>query len=141
MSQPDRSSFGAAFRSARLLTIAWISLLFFRTLLSVAGYGIAKRVLRNNDNVPPASPAFAWRVGQAINRASRFAPGATCLVRAMAGKFLLDRKSFASSICVGVARDAGSPLTAHAWLKSGDIVIVGDEKRELARYTPLAKSC
>ncbi|WP_428410162.1 lasso peptide biosynthesis B2 protein [Hyphococcus sp.] len=141
MSQHDRPFSGAAFRSVRLLLLAWFSLLFFRLTLSGLGYNLSKRALRaEEEGVRPASPAFARRTALAVNRASRFVPRATCLVRAMAAKFLLDRKGYASSICVGVAKEAGTPLKAHAWLKSGDLIVVGDEERQTARYAPFMKS-
>lgn len=141
MNQPDSSSIGAGFRSARLFVVAWLSLILFRFTLSLFGYRLSKRLLRDDvEKLQPAPPAFARRAALAANRASRYAPGATCLVRAMAGKFLFDRKSFASSICVGVAKEINEPLKAHAWLKSGDLVVIGDEERQLGRYAPLMRS-
>ncbi|WP_375203491.1 lasso peptide biosynthesis B2 protein [Hyphococcus sp.] len=140
MSQHKLSSSGAGFRSLRLVVLAWFSLLFFRLALSVAGYNAAKRLLKDQKaTLPPASPAFAHRTAVAINQAAQFIPHATCLVRSMAAKFLLDRKSYGSSICVGVAKETGAPLQAHAWLKSGDLIIIGNEERQLSRYAPLAR--
>jgi len=141
MSQHERPSLSAGFRSLRLLLLAWLSLLFFRLALSLVGYNAAKRVLKEDNQArTPVAPAFARRTAMAVNQAAHFVPRATCLVRSMAAKFLLDRKSYASSICVGIAKDAGAPLAAHAWLESGDLIVVGNEEHQLSRYTPLASS-
>lgn len=61
-----------------------------------------------------------------------------CLEQGIAGKMMLRRRSIASTLYLGVAREgeAGSHATAHAWLRSGHFVITGAAGRE--RYTVVA---
>ncbi|MBV9774003.1 MAG: lasso peptide biosynthesis B2 protein [Gemmatimonadetes bacterium] len=61
-----------------------------------------------------------------------------CIEQGIAGKMMLRRRSIASTLYLGVAREreAGSHATAHAWLRSGPLVITGAAERE--RYTVVA---
>jgi hypothetical protein len=51
--------------------------------------------------------------------------GTTCLTRAVAAEMLLDPLDGPISFCLGVARDGGAPLRAHAWIARADRVVVG----------------
>ena len=69
--------------------------------------------------------------------AGRHLPGAgTCLTQALAAEVLLRRQGYPSLLHIGVLRGEEGQLEAHAWLKSGDKVVIGGG--ELERYTPLA---
>jgi len=59
-----------------------------------------------------------------------------CLVRSLAGRWMLQRRGLGSQISFGVKHDDAGRLTAHAWLKSGDFEVVGKDGDyvELARY-------
>lgn len=138
MGPSKRTTPGARFRSVRLIAASWGCLVFFRVAVSVAGYNAANRLLDNaSPKTQTTSQVFAQRVAIAINQAARYAPRATCLIRAMAAKFLLDRKSVNSTLCVGVSKETDAPLKAHAWLKSGNLIVVGDEEDQLSSYTTL----
>ncbi len=81
------------------------------------------------------SSAFAVR--HAILRASRGLPwNSTCLVRALAAQMMLRRRHLPSVLQFGVRSGAAIELSAHAWLRCGDMDIVGAETR--AEYTPIA---
>lgn|GEM_PF-1077561 len=56
-----------------------------------------------------------------------------CLARALAGKYMLRRRGIASTLYLGVAKDGKTQLEAHAWLRSGDLVVAGGENLE--RFT------
>lgn len=74
------------------------------------------------------APAPPWRkrqVSQAVQRAARWVPGATCLPQAMAGYVILSSRGFESRIRVGVLQEDDAPFRAHAVLLSGDDVLVG----------------
>jgi len=60
------------------------------------------------------------------------------LSRALAAQFVLKRKGFASTMCIGVAKTDGEFL-AHAWLTTGDQVVVGNENGELTKFKLLTK--
>lgn len=69
------------------------------------------------------------RVSWAVLHASRFVPGArTCLVQAIAAQRLLHRMGLPASLHLGVRRSAEGELQAHAWVRSGTVVVVGGEE-------------
>jgi len=83
----------------------------------------------------PADVPSPDRIGWAIRAASRYVPGATCLVQALTGLVLLEGAGLPARLYIGVARNDEKPFQAHAWVKSQDDVIVGGH--ELHQYVPL----
>lgn len=77
------------------------------------------------------------RLAWSIETASRYAPRTTCLVKALAGRMLLARKGYSSSLCIGVARGEGNSLEAHAWLKHQGSIIIGKSDRKYAQLPDL----
>ena len=57
--------------------------------------------------------------------AARLVPYASCLTQALSGQYLLARQGNASKIRIGIERDTGTQLKAHAWLMSGDQIVLG----------------
>lgn len=77
------------------------------------------------------------QVAKAIRRAVKYLPGKTkCLTRAIAAKILLSRMRIASTLYLGVAKEGGDKLIAHAWLRCGSEIITG--KEEMGRFTVVA---
>lgn len=76
----------------------------------------------------------AERVAWAVAAASRFVPGATCLTQALAARLLLAWLGHPALVRIGVARDAGGSIAAHAWVESGGAVVLGGTPASLARY-------
>jgi hypothetical protein len=92
------------------------------------------RVLHN----PQAEPdrELLQRIGRAVAIAGSHVPWRSdCFPQTIAARKLLERYGYASTIHIGVARDAGEGLAAHAWLTSGDTVVTGEANLE--RYTEL----
>jgi hypothetical protein len=75
------------------------------------------------------------QLSQAVAGVSRYVPRATCLTQALALHILLRRRRLPSTIRIGVAKQQGGPLEAHAWVESEDRVVMGDF--DLDRYTPM----
>lgn len=73
-------------------------------------------------------------IGWAVATAARRIPAATCLTQALAAQYLLRRRGLEADLRIGVARAAGEPLEAHAWVESRGQVVVGGVARP---YTPL----
>ncbi len=73
------------------------------------------------------------RVAQAVRRASRWVPAASCLTQALATRVLLARHGHASTLRFGVAKNARGALEAHAWVEHGDRVLIG-ELPDLERF-------
>jgi hypothetical protein len=91
------------------------------------------------DLVAPEAVARAAAVGWAVRAAAGHTPWeSTCLVQALAAVVLLQRQRIDGTLYLGVARDGGAPegMTAHAWLRCGELVLTG--AAEQARYTPVA---
>lgn len=60
-----------------------------------------------------------------------------CLVRAIAGMKMLERRQIESTLYLGTAKDDLGKLTAHAWLRSGAYYITGSEG--MNRFTVIGK--
>lgn len=60
-----------------------------------------------------------------------------CLVKAIAGMKMLEKRNIESTLYLGTAKDDNGDLIAHAWLRSGPIYISGAEVME--RFTVVAK--
>ncbi len=59
----------------------------------------------------------------------------SCLVRALAGRWMLRRRGIASVLQVGVAKP-GAQVSAHAWLTVGEMVVCGGDGEA---FTPIAR--
>ena len=67
-------------------------------------------------------------IGQAIRSAANYTPWeSVCLPQAMAAQWMLKRRHIAGTLYLGVAKDETKPekLAAHAWLRSGDVLLTG----------------
>lgn len=77
------------------------------------------------------------RVGWAVQAASRHLPWQSkCLVQAIAARLMLGRRGVAGTIYLGLARDPDGQMKAHAWLRSGDLVVTG--RRGMLQFTVLS---
>jgi hypothetical protein len=92
-----------------------------------------------SESVAPEAMARAAAIGWAVRAAASYTPWtSTCLVQALAAAVLLRRHRIDGTLYLGVAREDDTPegLTAHAWLRCGEVVLTGAAER--ARYTPVA---
>ncbi len=69
-------------------------------------------------------------------RACRYVPFSTCLSRAIAAQRLLRSYGVFPTLHIGVARQEGKELEAHAWLSLEGNIILGDTGN-LQRYSEL----
>ncbi len=60
-----------------------------------------------------------------------------CLVKAIAGMKMLERRKIDSTLYLGTGKDENGNLIAHAWLRSGPYIITGAEGIE--RFTIVGK--
>ncbi|UQZ34886.1 stage V sporulation protein S [Paenibacillus sp. PK3_47] len=68
------------------------------------------------------------QITKAIRIASRVTPWkSTCMVRAVAGLKMLEKRGIESTLYMGVARDKKGQMAAHAWLRSGAYYVSGDD--------------
>lgn len=68
------------------------------------------------------------RIAHAIDIVSRYTFwDSKCLVKAIAGMKMLERRSIDSTLYLGTAKDEHKKLIAHAWLRSGSLYVTGAE--------------
>ncbi|QUL55756.1 lasso peptide biosynthesis B2 protein [Paenibacillus tritici] len=68
------------------------------------------------------------QITKAIRVISRYTPWkSTCMVRAVAGLKMLEKRGIESTLYMGVARDKKGKMIAHAWLRSGAHYVSGDD--------------
>jgi hypothetical protein len=71
----------------------------------------------------PENQAPIARTRWAVDLAARRMPGATCLVRALTLRHLLQQQGVASQVRIGVARSETPTLRAHAWVEVEGVAI------------------
>ncbi|MGD8329116.1 MAG: lasso peptide biosynthesis B2 protein [Gemmatimonadales bacterium] len=80
--------------------------------------------------------ADARRIGWAVSLMARKLPWhSRCLVRAVTAKVMLQRRGLRSTLYLGVRREDDRKVSSHAWLRYGDLPLVGGLS---ADYTVLA---
>lgn len=123
--------------TAIALSLAWsfIFLLPFRWTKYFLGQAKKPGAAKSTPTALQVERAL-W-VGTLVSHtADRLPWHSTCLVRALAGKLLLQRRGLTGArIRLGVAKQNGS-LVAHAWLIYGPEILLGGEEAEA--YTPLS---
>jgi hypothetical protein len=131
-------------RDRALLLHATFVLAIARVAVAVVPFRVIARTLRlRHVGVPPPSdaacPPAARRTGWAIRTAAANTPWrSTCLMQALAGSMMLTRSGIESTLSLGVAKNAHAPddLIAHAWLRCGETVLIGET--EDGRFVELA---
>jgi len=120
-----------------LLARAAVTLGAARLALWVLPLRVARRLLArlgpsaSLHDVPPE------RIGWAIRVTGRVVPRATCLPQALAAEALLAQGGHPAEFRIGVVKSERGRLEAHAWVVSGDRIVVGGLQEGLSRYTPL----
>ena len=79
----------------------------------------------------------ALAIRNALARAARVLPWrSSCLACAIGGSLMLRRRGLPSLLHLGIQSDPRRELSAHAWLRCGEIDIVGAEIA--SEFTPVA---
>ncbi len=116
----------------------WVSLM--RLGLAVLPFpsllAFQRRFAAPIDLEPDDVQAHLRRASRAVDRASRWIPGARCLPQALAAQVLLARTGLSTDLRIGVAREPEEKLGAHAWVEHQGRVVVGE--RGIGRYTTLS---
>ena len=86
------------------------------------------------DTHGPEQQAAVERVSWAVQTMSRCTPWkSNCLAQAIAAKRMLQQLEISSTLYLGVVRKGIGGLEAHAWLRSGTVVVTGAQ--EMGRFT------
>ena len=88
----------------------------------------------------PQYTRILLQIRQAVRRASRYTPWeSACLVQAIAGKRMLKRRNIPSTLYLGLTKSEKEKekkkLKAHAWLRSGNIILLGQKGFNLSAFT------
>jgi hypothetical protein len=100
-----------------------VALFPFRQVGAVASRSTHERSLPEQ-----ALAATVNRVRWAIEAASRRVPWrALCFEQGLTAQHMLRRRGVPSVLYYGAARDSGTDLSAHVWVRAGDVDVVGCE--------------
>jgi hypothetical protein len=134
-----RKMMALPWRDRILLLEAWVALTAMRAAVYVASVDTLRNATRALARRASASPrATPERIGWAVVAASRLVPrGDNCLVRALAAEALLRRLGYDSELEFGARKTDDGRLEAHAWLTSGDRIVVGGLEKE--SYTAMSR--
>ncbi|HET9399518.1 MAG TPA: lasso peptide biosynthesis B2 protein [Candidatus Acidoferrales bacterium] len=88
---------------------------------------------RNSFTSSPIALDRAQIVVWTINAAANRIPGANCLCRALAARWLMGREGISATLRLGAAKE-GNQFRAHAWLATSSGSIVFGESE--TRFTP-----
>jgi len=123
-------------RDMRLLLLCWCGLILLRLMLPLISYRRLAPLFGHGAKTPP--PALVRRLEAALIAASRYVPGSTCLVQACTMRALLALKGYGATMRIGVKTAPNGKLSAHAWLLSGEQVILGGHAPDFGAYRALA---
>ncbi len=93
--------------------------------LTLFSYNRLRRMVTRLDAPHEAGIGDLRRVAWGVAAAARLVPYASCLTQAISGQYILARQGNASKIRIGIERDTGTQLKAHAWLMSGNHIVLG----------------
>jgi len=66
------------------------------------------------------------KIGWSISVASKYTPWESkCLVQALTAQSMLKKRNISGTLYLGVAKDKKNNPIAHAWIRSGDIIVTG----------------
>lgn len=89
---------------------------------------LAARPIRIHEPMPQARAIAAKRIRWAIlTCACRVPWRAMCFEQGLAAQFMLRRKGIPSILYYGAAPDDQEGLSAHVWVRDGDVDIIGGE--------------
>lgn len=124
-----------------LLIEAYIFLAVARILKALPFAKVAPSLgvqMEETDYTMNADPVTLKQISQAIHIMSAYTFWESqCLVKAIAGMKMLERRKIESTLYLGTAKDEEGKLIAHAWLRSGSYYISGSEGME--RFSVVGK--
>lgn len=121
----------------RLLLVAGSTVLAVRIGLYLLPFRRLHELARR-PALPPARASGVHapeRIAWAVAAAARLVPRASCLTQAVAAQRLLERAGHPVQLRMGVGKDEGGGVIAHAWVERDGTVLIGDIGLE--QYTPL----
>ncbi len=109
--------------------------------LSIFPFKILLRLLRSwrerRSFQTTLDPKKSERALWAITVMSDYLPGATCLTQGLAALTILGQFGQPADLRIGIAKDKGGALRAHAWLETEGKIVMGN-MLDLQRYAMLS---
>lgn len=119
-----------------LVYLAWARILKAIPFSKVAPM-LGVRMAETETAADPDRQAVIRDISRAIRLMSRYTLWESkCLVMAIAGLKMLERRGIESTLYLGTARDDTGNMVAHAWLRSGSCYVTGAEV--MRRFTVVA---
>jgi hypothetical protein len=82
-------------------------------------------------SLPPEAVQQARLIARLVGIAGRHLPWTcTCLVQALAGMQMLRRRGQSCTLYLGAAKDQAQQFCAHAWLRSGEVLVTGGREHQ-----------
>jgi hypothetical protein len=89
---------------------------------------LGRHMARSPEEAGAVSAELLDRISWAVATASCHLPwDCLCLAQAMAGKAMLKRRRVPSTLYLGLVKDNGAQLQAHAWLRCGERILTGQQ--------------
>ncbi|AIQ11466.1 lasso peptide biosynthesis B2 protein [Paenibacillus durus] len=131
----DKTTF--LFYLEAFLLLGWARTLLFYKFSKIAP-SLGERGQETDQNFDASHTPSMRHIAISINTISKYTPwDSKCLVRAIAGMKMLERRGISSTLYLGTTKDHSGNLIAHAWLRSGPYYISGAE--EMHQFTVVDK--
>ncbi len=123
-------------RTERLLLLEAFALLGIARLLVLTvpfkwlACSLGRHMKVSSEEICISDLNLARIIGQAVRSAAGNTPWeSVCLPQAIAAKWMLNRRKITGTLYLGVMKDKlkMEKLTAHAWIRCGNIIITGAE--------------
>lgn len=111
-----------------LMALTRFSILFipFRHVASIMG----KSMCETTEEIDPELLMTAKQITWLINKISRYTPWESkCLVKALTAQIMLKKRRIPCTLYLGMAKDKTNKLSAHAWLRCGNSILLGENER------------
>lgn len=125
-----------SFKMKILVIVSWLLMGVMRLLLLLMPFQrltrlMGKANIESPETLDELSQSRANKIGWSVYTMSRHTPWESkCLVQAMAAQTLLRWLRIPGTLYLGVKKGNGNSLEAHAWVRSGKHIIVGDYGNE-----------
>lgn len=99
---------------------------------------VGKEMADSPKEIDPAAYRKVLKISWAIHKICTVTPWESkCLVQAMTGAVLLKFFRIPYTLYLGLDKNEIGKLTAHAWLRSGSLIVTGGNEKD--KFTPVAQ--
>lgn len=111
-----------------LMAFCRFSILFFPFRHVAAKMGTP--MVETPEEILEDKQVYAKEICWLIEKSSRYTPWESkCLVKALTALMMLKKRKIPCTLYLGMAKDKSNKLSAHAWLRCGKAILLGDYER------------